>query len=206
MSYIENGAGRVDARDWSGVFQIHLTNTDRLEISSGQAYEFLPRPFAIASDVTLPVGGYESATTRVGYNFGRQRKLSGNLLVERGTFYSGHKTGASVAAGRMAVTPRFSVEPTYSINAVDLAEGSFTNHLLGSRVTWTTTPLMFTSALVQFNSASHTVAANVRFRWEYRPGSELFVVYNEQRDTFGPAFPSLANRALIVKMNFLNRF
>jgi hypothetical protein len=50
------------------------------------------------------------------------------------------------------------------------------------------------------------VAANVRLRWEYQPGSELFVVYNEERDTWGRRFPDLANRALIVKINRLFRF
>ena len=34
--------------------------------------------------------------------------------------------------------------------------------------------------------------SNARLRWEYRPGSELFVVYNEQRDTLAPgSFPEL---------------
>jgi hypothetical protein len=98
-----------------------------------------------------------------------------------------------------------SIEPTYSLNSVDLLEGSFTNHLAGSRMTYTMTPQMFTSALVQFNSATHSVSANVRFRWEYRPGSEMFVVFNEQRDTLGRTFPALANRALIVKLNWLAR-
>ena len=65
---------------------------------------------------------------------------------------------------------------------------------------------MFTSALVQYNSGTNSVSANVRLRWEYRPGSELFVVYNEQRDTLARAFPGLANRAFIVKVNRLFRF
>ena len=65
---------------------------------------------------------------------------------------------------------------------------------------------MFTSALLQFDSVSHAVSANVRLRWEYQPGSELFVVYNEQRDTFRRRFPELENRALIVKFNRLFRF
>ncbi len=68
------------------------------------------------------------------------------------------------------------------------------------------TPYMFVSALLQYNSADHVVSANVRLRWEYRPGSELFVVFNEQRDTLSPRFPDLANRAFIVKINRLVRF
>jgi hypothetical protein len=68
------------------------------------------------------------------------------------------------------------------------------------------TPMMFVSALVQYNSGTDRVNANVRLRWEYQPGSELFVVYNEQRDTLAPGFPDLANRSLIVKLNRLFRF
>src|SRR5205823_2935347 len=100
----------------------------------------------------------------------------------------------------------FSLQPTYTLNRVELMQGSFTSHLLGSRVTYTFTPLMFVSALLQFNSTAHNVAANVRFRWEYRPGSELFVVLNEQRDTAAPRFPDLTNRSVIVKVNRLLRF
>jgi len=50
------------------------------------------------------------------------------------------------------------------------------------------------------------VSANVRLRWEYRSGSELFVVFNEQRDTDTARFPNLLNRAVIVKVNRLLRF
>jgi hypothetical protein len=46
----------------------------------------------------------------------------------------------------------------------------------------------------------------VRLRWEYRPGSELFVVYNEERDTLTHRVPDLRNRAFIVKVNRLLRF
>jgi hypothetical protein len=45
----------------------------------------------------------------------------------------------------------------------------------------------------------------VRFRWEYHPGSELFLVFNEERDTRVPRFPGLATRSLIVKVNRLLR-
>ena len=106
----------------------------------------------------------------------------------------------------MMTTSRLSVEPTLSLNWVNLVEGEFQNRLVGSRVTFTATPLMFVSALLQYNSATNALSANVRLRWEYRPGSELFIVYNEQRDTLAQGFPDLATRAFIVKVNRLMRF
>jgi hypothetical protein len=138
-------------------------------------------------------------------NLGQRRKVSGQFALERGTFYNGHKTTVSVGRGRMNVGSRLSLEPAYLLNVIDLKEGSFTNQLVGSRVTYTMTPMMFTSALLQYNSSSHAISANVRLRWEYRPGSEFFVVYNEDRDTLSGRFPGLSGRALIVKINRLFR-
>ncbi len=74
------------------------------------------------------------------------------------------------------------------------------------RVTHTMTPYMFASALLQYNSTTHVVSANVRLRWEYRPGSEFFIVFNEQRDSNSPRFPELTGRALIVKVTRLLQF
>jgi hypothetical protein len=89
---------------------------------------------------------------------------------------------------------------------VTLPQGNFAAHLAGSRVTYTMTPLMFVSSLIQYNSTTHGVSANVRFRWEYRPGSELFVVYNQDRASIGPALPVNRDRGLVVKINRLLRF
>ncbi len=89
---------------------------------------------------------------------------------------------------------------------VDLDEGEFQATVIGSRFVYTVTPLMFVGTLVQYNSAADTVGLNVRLRWEYVPGSELFVVYNEQRDTLSPRFPGLENRAFVIKINRLFRF
>ena len=206
LEYIENGAGRVETREWLGEFAIEFQNSDRFNVSYGGTYEFLPRPFRIAPDVMLPVGGYDFANLQVGFNFGTHRPVYGRLSAEHGTFFSGHKTAVVFSSGRANLTPQLSVEPTYSVNWVDLPEGSFTTTLAGSRVTYTMTPRMFTSALLQYSSGTNAVSANVRFRWEYQPGSELFVVYNEQRDTLARRFPELTNRVLIVKVTRLFRF
>jgi hypothetical protein len=206
LAYIENGAGRLETRQQSGEFAVEFQNSDRFNLTYTDNYEFLPRPFEIARGVTLPVGGYSFDVLQAGLSLGQQRKLSGNLVAEVGSFFNGRRTSLSFTRGRLNVVPPFSVEPSYSINWVDLEEGAFTTHLVGSRLTYTMTPLMFASALVQYSSASNAVAANLRMRWEYRPGSELFVVYNEERDTRVSGFPVLSNRTFIVKVNRLFRF
>jgi hypothetical protein len=206
LAYVENGAGRLETRDWDAEFAIEYQNGDRLFGGYSNTYEFLPVPFTIAPGVTLPVEGYDFASVRAGFNLGQQRRVAGALSIEHGSFYSGNKTTFSWVRGRVNLTPQLSLEPRVSIDRVDLVEGSFTSRLIGSRVTYTMTPMMFASALIQYSSTSDVVSANVRLRWEYRPGSELFIVWNEQRDTLAPRFPELTNRAFVVKINRLLRF
>ncbi len=206
IAYLENGAGRVDARDWEGQFGVEFQNSDRLTLASSGGYELVPAPFRIASGVTVPAGGYESAGVRAAFTGGRQRNVSGTVAVEHGRFYSGHKTAMTASQGRVNLTPQLAVEPTYSINWVNLVEGAFTTHLLGSRITYTMTPMMFASALLQHSSDNHTMSVNARLRWEYQPASELFLVYSDERDTLGRRFPDPTNRAFIVKINRLFRF
>jgi hypothetical protein len=204
FTYTNDGAGQLNTRIADGDFSIEFQNSDRVDIGFNDDYEFARTAFpVIISTVRLPRGGYHFRTGRIGYNFGQQRPYSGNFLFEKGSYYNGDRTTMTLRGSRVNVTSQFSVEPNLSINAVQLpaTNGTFTAKLFGPRVTYTMTPLMFASALLQFNSSTNSISANVRLRWEYRPGSELFVVFNEERDTLAPRFPATRNRAFIVKVN-----
>ena len=68
---------------------------------------------------------------------------------------------------------------------------------------------MFVNALLQYNSSNDSLSTNLRLRWECSPGSELFVVYNEDRDTdplMPDRFSALRNRAFVVKVTRLFQF
>ncbi len=204
--YIEDRAGQPETRRHELEFITTFENSDVLTVVYQDFFQYLDAPFEISDGVTLQVGEYEYDTVNVSYAFGDQRPASGTLSLEQGTFWSGDKTTVSVSGGRAILSPQLAIEPTLSWNRVTLPEGDFTATVAGSRVTYTITPLMFVSGLVQYGSRGGSVGTNVRFRWEYRPGSELFVVYNEGRDTAGAGTPHLQNRAVIVKVNRLFRF
>jgi hypothetical protein len=89
---------------------------------------------------------------------------------------------------------------------VTVEGGSFRSTILSNRATFTPTPLMFFSGLLQYNSTARSLGSNLRLRWEYQPGSELFVVYTDDLDTLPIGFPDLRNRAFVVKINRLIRF
>lgn len=66
---------------------------------------------------------------------------------------------------------------------------------------------MLATALVQHSSATNALSTNLRFRWEYQPGSELFLVVFEGRSTEPPrGLEPLQNRGVIMKVTRLFRW
>jgi len=206
LNYTTNTHNRLDTREGVGKFESEFTNSDVASLTYTDSFERLVRPFAISRGVVLPVGGYDFHTTRLGYIAGQQRRASGEVVYEFGPFYNGDRQTISLNSGRIQVTPQVSLEPSLSVNWVDLVQGSFTARVVRTRGTYTITPRMFVSGILQYNSAGSSFGSNVRFRWEYRPGSELFVVYTDDFDTEArPNMESLRNRAFVVKFNRLFR-
>ena len=206
LEYILNGAGSVESRQQTGLFSTEFENSDRLSASVNRNYELLVQPFRIPGGSTVPVGGYNFSDVQASYALGQQRRVSGTFAIQDGHFYDGDILALSYTGARVSVLKQWSAEPTISINRVQMPSGDFTTSLLRVRSDYAFSPRRFVSALVQYNTADNSFSSNFRFRWEYLPGSELFVVYTDERDTLVPGFPGLKNRAFVVKINRLIRF
>ena len=174
------------------------------------AFERLGEDTSI-SGALIPRGRYSFRDVELSYFFGPHRRASGNLSVTRGTFYSGDVMSVGLSNGRIEVLPQLSIEPSLEFNWIDLPElqafdGQFNQHVVRTRITYSLSPRSFLSTLVQYNSGSDTFSANVRLRWEWAPGSELFIVYTEARnaDVFD-RWSELSHRGLVIKVNRLFR-
>ena len=210
--YFETVAGVPETELAQANFQIEFESSDRFSADVQRSYEFLDVPWerVLGTDYTIGAGEYVFQDYYLSYGMGAQRRVSGTLSLQHGQFYHGEITSVGYSRGRIEVTPQFSFEPSVSVNRVTLpGTGTFTAPLAISRLTYTFTPRLFFSGLVQYNSTAESISTNLRLRWEYRPGSELFVVYNDQRNSLlmpDQRFPMLENRAFVVKFTRLFRY
>ena len=215
--YVTTGAGKVDARVWRAAFGTEFQSSDQVSLDATRNYDFLRAAFTPAgSPAPIPVGDYSFSDVGLSYTFGAHRRASGAVSVRAGEYYDGTIRSISIGGNpltpnRVAFSRHLSVEPSFSISRVERSSGSFTTRLARARVDYGFTPLMFASALVQYNSADRAVSTNARYRWEYAPGSELFLVYTDERSTDDPLAPptvvrGLRNRAFVVKVNRLLRY
>ena len=202
-------SNQLETRQNQFRFQTELESSDQFGLTANDNYELLLTPFAPGPGVTIPVGGYNFNDVEASYSLGGQRRVNGTVSVLRGGYFNGNITTVGFRQGRIAVLPQMSIEPSFSVNWIDTPYGSFRTDLVVARVNYAFNPRMFLSALVQYNSGFDTVSTNFRLRWEYSPGSELFVVYTEDRDS-NPLHPDrlteLRNRGFVIKFNRLFRF
>jgi hypothetical protein len=207
FNYTTDNDNRLESREALGAFRIELQNSDVIHVEYFRDYEFLKRPFQVADTVRIPIGGHDFSHVRAAYSPGQQHRLSGTAAIDIGSFYDGTKKTAALQA-RLGVTPQLGVEPNISLNWIERAGTRETVMATGARTTFTMTPRMFVGALVQYASSTTSLSTNLRFRWEYLPGSELFVVYTEGRDTLPPTGggTALENRGFVIKINRLMRF
>ncbi len=206
LDYTTDGAGLLETRVRQGLFGIEFENGDLFFAGATDSYELLKTSFPMTPAITIPAGAYRFSNTRVVYAPGQQRAVSGGLSFDHGGFFGGERTGVGYTFGRVYLSSQLNVEPSLSFNWLTLPSGDFRTDLVSVRTTYTLTPRMFVAALVQYNSTLDSLGTNLRFRWEYQPGSELFVVYTDERDTLDPRGPFIENRAFVVKATRLLRF
>ena len=215
--YVENGAGQVDSRSLKGSFVTELQSSDQVSLDVTRNYDLLQAPFTPpGSPAPFTVGSYTFTDAGASLTFGAQRRISGVLGGRVGEYYDGTIRSITIGStvqtpSRVAFSRHLSAEPTITISRVTRAAGDFTTRVARLRTDYAFTPLMFASALVQYSSGDRAVSTNVRYRWEYAPGSELFLVYTDERGIDDPLAPptqvrGLRNRAFVVKVNRLLRY
>jgi hypothetical protein len=206
LEYITDAAGDLlEDRTQSGQFAIEFNSSDQVNFTTERSYERLPANFTISPGVVVPAGGYSTRTLSTSYSLAQQRTVSGRLSASHGSFYGGTRTSTSYG-GRIAFSANVGIEPNITLNWVRLPYGDFDARLFGLRLAVAPTARLGFSTFTQFNPTSRTLTSSARMRWEYTPGSELFVVYSDGRDTGARSFPLLQNRSFAVKATRLLRF
>jgi len=171
------------------------------------AFEDLLVPFVLSPEAAVPPGSYTFFRVGASYHVSHTQVFQVNPRVEAGTFYDGWEATAEVTP-IWYVSPHLELSGFYQFNRVRFPsrDQRFDVHLARLRIGTALNTKLSTNAFIQYNSTTHTVSANVRFRYNFREGADLWVVYNEgmntDRDRRTPTLPVTDARTVLVKYTY----
>jgi hypothetical protein len=203
LTYTTDQNNRMIGRMHHYMVGTTLRDDSFINVIFQQNLDVLDEPFRIRSDVRIPIGTYRMNEWMFTYNTSPGRRLYQRFTYAPYDFYSGTRKSVTWSGGVRA-SSRLSSEVQFNRNDVKMPWGSFLVNLTTLRVDYTFSPRMTIRSLTQYNSETREISNNIRYNFIHRPGSDLYVVYNELRQTGLPSdLFAQKDRQLVVKLNYL---
>ncbi|HEX4934329.1 MAG TPA: hypothetical protein VFV33_14160, partial [Gemmatimonadaceae bacterium] len=160
--------------------------------------------FTLADTVLVPAGDYLYRTTSLFASTGRSRAVILDFMGDLQEIFGGRVNKVTTSATTAAGT-HLALRTSYTFSHADLPRGTFDVHLVSLRAAWTFSTRVALNSLVQYNSLARRISANLRLNIIHRPGSDIFLVLNEERGSELSAWDP-GNRAVRLKVTYLARF
>lgn len=199
QEYDTDAAGHLETAHAAASLEVTRRDSTKLTVTRDAAHETIAASFPIGRTLEVQPGEYRYGTWQAVLQTPRSRQWATTITVQRGTFWGGtvltlieDVTWFNAAA--------FSLEETYRRDRVVLPSGRETIQLAGIRANLATSTRAFGDVTVQYSTVSRQILTNARLDIVHHPLSDLFVVFDDVRDTF--AGVSL-DRALTLKFTWL---
>jgi len=202
FTYLTDLANEIKTRSFNFGAFVNLETGDWIGLRLAQRLEHLDEAFDIHKEIEIPID--EHSFTAYSFNFYSNdgRRLSGRGSLETGGFWNGDRIRFNID-GTIKANRHLSLSTAYDYNNVHLPTGEFKTNALSSRFLYTFSTDLFLRGLMQWNSKREIIGINALCSWRYRPGSDIFLVYNQAWDTEGGG---QLNRSLQFKLtNFWKR-
>ena len=175
-------------------------NGANLTVFHNSNFDRVDDDFAL-NGVVIPADDYSFGTWRFSFDSNPARRLYYSVMYSPQQFYGGDRTDGQLKLG-VRITDRLSTEGQYTRNDVSIPNGDFAVDLAALRVDFAMSPTMTLRSVTQYNSLTDQFGTSARFRWTYRPGSDVYLVYDElRRDP--RTMLEFRDRRLILKASFL---
>jgi hypothetical protein len=187
-----------------------LETGERYEVNVVPTGERLVAPFEIVEGVVIAPGSYHWNRYRLEAQLASKRRFSGQFAWWFGDFYSG-TLDEFIATASWKPSALFIMEFNATRNVGRLAEGHFTQQVIGTRARVNVSPDLQFNSYLQYDNTTDSFGSNTRVRWTFSPLGELFVVYNHNIRELSPT-PGVPrewrfdSNQLLVKLQYAWRY
>jgi hypothetical protein len=192
----------VQTQEWQSTFRAEFHNGSYTDDDVVDVFaQRLTTPFNIYKNVSIPVGVYNWTRHQLTYGTPQDRRLTMQFFERFGSYYNGRLNELRGRASyRANERLSLSLGPQWNRFRLPLPDGHFSVVFGALETDYAFSRFLSLSTIVQVDTANtQAVSANIRLRWNYRPDSDLYVIY-----TAGQKFASLA--AINPAQFYENRF
>lgn len=216
VSIFRNADGSLETLNMSLPVSVETQAGTRMTFEPNFFHEDLLEPIEFPENTEVPVGSYRF------YGFEAMRRgSSGRLLRSESkflvaTFYDGWRLDIGFGPSWTA-SKHLLLESEYEVNFVRFPDRdqSFEAHILRLKAQLALNTKASLNAFVQYSSVSDVITTNVRLRYNFREGNDLWLVYNEgtnmdrfrdfDLDRNRPIYPRRGIRLLLLKYTYTFR-
>ena len=196
----------VQTQEWQATFRGEFHNGSYTDDDIVDVFaQRLTTPFNIYKNVNIPVGVYHWTRHQLTYGSPKDRRLTVQFYERFGSYYNGRLNEFRVRAGyRANERLSFSFGPQWNRFRLPLPNGNFSVIFGALETDYAFSRFLSLSTILQVDTANaQAVSTNIRLRWNYRPDSDLYVIY-----TAGQKFASLAatNPAQFYENRFVVKY
>jgi hypothetical protein len=206
--------GTPQDANWFPGFSVQLNSGDGFSVTHVRGYIDLGWGFDLAGRIPIAPGRYDLRDTVASAYSSGNRPVTASLSASFQRIWDGD---VSAVTGTLALKggSHLQASASYTRSETSLPSGGFLAHVTGLRLGWAFSTRLSTQAYLQYNSLENRLVANLRLRFIYRPGSDFYVVFNEESgQPNGPTAPGgtpedtrvLLGRGFAVKLSYLVRF
>ena len=180
--------GTVQTQEWQGTFRAEFHNGAYTDDDIADVFtQRITTPLNIYKNIFIPNGLYHFARHQLTYGSRLDRRFTYNFFERFGGYYGGTLNEFRVRA-TYRPTAKFSASLVQTWNRFRLPQGNFSVDLASLQGNYSFSRFLSLSSTLQMDTANiQAISANIRLRYNYRPDSDLFVIYN-----LGTQFVSLA--------------
>ncbi len=142
--------------------------------------ENLTEPLPINKKATIPAGHYRFRSLFTGISTGYSRRVGLTLWYHDGSYYDGSRLRTFLY---LLIRPRdgLLIEPTFDRVKVQAPWGNFISQIGQTSVDYSLSPTLSTRLTLQWREGDN-FRARFLIDWTYRPGSDLYLVYDDIDD------------------------
>lgn len=208
-SYLRNADGTAESAEGTLAWSFSDKRLSNGQIEARVVYEDLLVPFVLSEDAEVPAGSYTNAGVSIEYGMPQTQLKKVSFALDSGSFFDGWRNTITLTP-TWYVSKHLELTGEYEYSRIRFSDRdqALDVHVGRLRVGTALNTMLSANAFIQYNSAADRFSTNLRLRYNFREGNDLWIVYDEQLNSDRNRFSDIAvlpvsgARTLIVKYTY----